>query len=76
MCLIMVFNEGDSMARWFEARLIPAHKDNDFLQIQACQALIGNLSGKQRKELSGKLLWTDDYSFYEWLNHVISGTMG
>jgi hypothetical protein len=73
---IMLFNESDSMARWFEARLIPAHKDNEFLQIQACQALIGNLSGKQRKELGGKLLWTDDYSFYEWLSHVISGTVG
>ena len=63
------------MARWFEARLIPAHKDNEFLQMQACQKLIGNLNNTQRKELNEKLLWTDDYSYYEWLNRVIAGTI-
>ncbi len=72
---IMLFNENDSMARWFEARLIPAHKDNEFLQMQACQKLIGNLNNTQRKELNEKLLWTDDYSYYEWLNRVIAGTI-
>ena len=70
---IMLFNENDSMARWFEARLIPAHKDNEFLQMQDCQLLIGNLSHEQRNQLSKKLLWTDDKSYHEWLGHVIHG---
>jgi hypothetical protein len=72
---ILSFCEGESMARWLEARLVPSHKDSEFQQMQSFPQL-GELGTPQLSELREKLLWTDDYSFFEWMGHVVNGTVG
>ena len=69
---IMQFNEGDSMSRFLVARLVPSHKDSEFQQLKSFPGL-ALLDKYQLKELREKLVWTDDYSYYEWMAQVFRG---
>ena len=72
---VFAFFEGDSMARWLEARLVPSHKDDEFQQMQSFPQL-GEMTTNKLSELREKLLWTDDYSYFEWIGHIVNGTVG
>ena len=69
---IMQFSEGDSMARFLEARLVPSHKDSEFQQLKSFP-ILAQLDKYQLKELREKLVWTDDYSYCEWMAQVTRG---
>ena len=72
---VMHFNEGDSMSRYLVARLEPLHKDNTFDQLKSYPTLV-DMTESDLKNLREKFVWTDDYSYLEWMTHVIKGSKG
>jgi len=67
---IMQFNEGSSMARWLQCRLIPSHKDNINDQTAAYPE-IANISKEKYSELMAKFHHTDDLSYTEYVHPLI-----
>eukprot|EP00164_Ancoracysta_twista_P010977 GFYU01016744.1.p1 GENE.GFYU01016744.1~~GFYU01016744.1.p1 ORF type:complete len:355 (-),score=94.46 GFYU01016744.1:247-1245(-) len=62
---IVTFNEGTSMARFIECRLIPAHKDSQEDQVSSFPQL-SQLADGLKSMLVSKFVDTSDQSFHEW----------
>lgn len=62
-------NEGSSAAREMYARLEPAHRDPEFLQLKAVPTL-ARLSRVELERLRGSLLPSDEPSFHEYASNL------
>ncbi|GKV23320.1 hypothetical protein SLEP1_g33064 [Rubroshorea leprosula] len=66
---ILAFKEGSSQARYFNSRLIPAHKDPPYEQ-EARFPQLKSLTTEQRTKLKSSFLHFDDPSFCEWIRSL------
>uniref|UniRef100_A0A803N4K5 Protein transport protein SEC23 n=1 Tax=Chenopodium quinoa TaxID=63459 RepID=A0A803N4K5_CHEQI len=66
---ILAFKEGTSQARYFVARLIPAHKDPAYEQ-EARFPQLRTLNSDQRAKLKSSFIHFDDPSFCEWMRSL------
>ncbi|KAL9239791.1 hypothetical protein vseg_014078 [Gypsophila vaccaria] len=66
---ILAFKEGTSQARYFVARLIPAHKDPAYEQ-EARFPQLRTLGAEQRAKLKSSFIHFDDPSFCEWMRSL------
>lgn len=66
---ILAFKEGSSQARYFNSRLIPAHKDPPYEQ-EARFPQLKSLTTEQRTKLKNSFIHFDDPSFCEWMRSL------